>query len=185
MAIHIRTLVALCASSICAACNDGPVSNMTWHMTRAELRRAAAAGFPARVVLEEEGAGVAAPNETRLVLGAHGLHVLPAPAFAPFTNAGFDAWLFRTWVAPYLDVSDVDGAVRAAVRGYTRALESQHAIEKSGPLPPLPAPNQWAFTFPSRNADWGLPLSAMVLALGIALEHFARRDSRFSSTARK
>ncbi|HEX4337083.1 MAG TPA: hypothetical protein VH062_14295 [Polyangiaceae bacterium] len=167
----------LCAAIATSACSDAPVSRLTEHMVHAELERAARAGYPARVVLDgaPSAAVKAGEDETVLVLGAKSVHVVPSPAFAPFTSAGFEEWLVRVWVAPYLAVSDVDGAYRAAVRGYTHALEDQHVLSRGAPLPPLPSPNEWGFTFPSHNADWGLPLSFVVFALCFVVERFTRR----------
>jgi hypothetical protein len=163
-----------------AGCDGGPVSRPTWHIAGYELARAAAAGYPARVVLAD---GIdEAPNhesETLIVVAPRTVKVLPAPRFEVFTNAGFEAYLLRVWVAPYLAVSDLDGAVRAATRGYTRALEDQKVIAKGRPLPPIPDPNEWGFLYPSRNVDWGLAVTVLVFAFCAAIDRFGRsKDHR-------
>ncbi len=178
----LRALVSIAPLAALAAlgCDDDPVSRASRHIADAELARAARAGYPARIVVEAAPGSVAKPreNETLLVLGAQSVRVVPSLAFAPFVGAGFEEWLRRVWVAPYLAVADLDGAYRATTRGYTRALQDQHVIPKGAPLPPVPSPNEWGFTFPSRNADWGLPMSALVLVLSVVVERFTRRKSR-------
>ena len=161
-------------------CGGGPVSQPTWHIAEAELRRAAAAGYPARVVLEtDDEAAARAQSETLLVVGARTVRVIPAPRFEVFTNGGFEEYLFRVWVAPYLAASDLDGAVRATARGYTRALRDQNVMPRGAPLPPVPDPNAWGFLYPSRNVDWGAAVSGLALALCVLLYRIsARRTGR-------
>jgi len=164
--------------ALATACNGGPVTRATEHMASAELARAAVAGYPARVVLEEQTSTTAPrEDETLLVIGPDSVRVVPSPAFTPLANAGFDRWLRRVWVGPYLEASDLDGAVRAAAHGYVRALIDERVIARGVPLPPLPPPNRWAFAFPSRNADWGLPMAVAVFALAVALSRFSKRSS--------
>jgi hypothetical protein len=105
------------------------------------------------------------------------VHVVPAQAFTPFTESGFEAWLWRVWLSPYVAVSDLDGAFRAAARGYTRALQDQRLLPRSAPLAPVPSPNEWAFAFPSHNTDWGIPMAAAVFALCLVVERISRRGA--------
>jgi hypothetical protein len=174
VSVRLATIVVLIANT--SACSSDPVSDPTWRMARAELTRAAAVGYPARVVLEGAAATPApGKTETLVVIGSRTVKVLPAPQIEEFTSGGFQEYLLRVWVARYLVVSDLDGAVRAAARGYTHALEDQKVLAKGPPLPPVPDPNEWGFLYPSKNADWGLLVSFMVLVLCVLLDRLARK----------
>ncbi len=162
------------AVSLLVGCNDTGVSGLTWHSTEAELSLADAHGYPARVVIGGSPRPTS-PEETLIVLGDGDLAVLPGARFTEFARAGFRDYLFRRWVGPYLAVHDLDGAVRAATAGYLLALRAEHRIPMTPALAPVPDPNEWAFTFPSENADWGLPFSATICMLGIALSVMAKR----------
>jgi hypothetical protein len=178
-------LAALLAST---GCDNGGVTTPTWHIANNELARAAAAGYPARVVLGDEvDAKPREKSETLLVVGPRSVKVIPAPRFEVFTNSGFEEYLRRGWVKRYLAVGDLDGALRAATRGYTRALEDQTVIPKKPPLPPVPDPNAWGFLYPSRNLDWGLAVSAIVAGLCVMLDRVSKRktvDSSLTNAAR-
>jgi len=175
----VGCLLALCS----CACEVEQVAGTTWQTSNAELDRAGRAGHPARIVFapsDPEGEAERAQRDVSrrfalIVIGEADVFVLPAPGSHFLAEPAEREAFVRRWVLPYVGQHDLDGAVRTAARGYCRELEERGLLPRLPPSPPIGMPNPWASTFPSRNFDWGLALTALVALLAAGLSRLAVR----------
>lgn len=179
----LRAVLPLLLGTLSWGCEVRPVADTTWQTSNAELERAARAGYPARIVFAPNDADAEAERWQQdtarrfalIVIGEADVFVLPA-AGSKFLAEPTERRAFAMrWVLPYVGQTDLDGAVRAAARGYCRELEDRGVLARLPPSTPIGVPNRWAFTFPSRNFDWGLPVALLVTLLAAGLSRLALR----------
>lgn len=179
-------VAALVLAWVSVGCSEvGPrIRPGTLSTAQRELDLAAEAGLPARLLAADHFEDLAsvlakarretAEEVTLIAVSPHDYGVdfgapLQTPTISRLERLQIESQL-EEWVRRFLRMGDVDGAVRAAARGYTLALRAQGLLAPGPPLPPFNPPNPRSrAAAPATTYHWGAPLSLAVFGLGLGL----------------